>query len=217
MNPPVPSLVAWAAGFLSGFAACVPVGPVNITVIHQALRRGFRSAFLTGLGAICAETIYAGLAMTGHSYLPNNPVLLAAMRGAAVVIVAFLGVKNLLHRPDEQRSERIAERLDERWHHPQAWLLGFLLTLSNLTLFVLWATILAVLFAHGWVQLVSSSRSVCVAGVFSGGLFWYFLLAAIVGRAHRRIRPESINFLIRGCGVFFLVLAVLLAYKIFRP
>jgi threonine/homoserine/homoserine lactone efflux protein len=213
----VPPFVAWTAGFIVGFAACVPLGPVNITVIHQALHRGFLRAFLTGLGAICAETIYAGLALAGHSHLPNNPILLAAMRGAAVVVAAFLGIKNLLHKPDEQQSERIAERLDQRWHHPQAWLLGFLMTLSNLTLFLLWATLAAVLFAHGWVEPDASSRSLCLSGVFVGGLFWYSLLAEIVARAHRSIRPESINLLIRGCGAFFLALAILLAYRIFRP
>ncbi len=210
-------LVTAVAGFVFGFVACVPVGPVNITVIHHALRRGFRGAFQIGLGAICAETIYAGIALAGQAHLPDNPTIVAAFRGAAVVIVAFLGFRNLSHKPDEQRAEQIAENVDRRWHHPRAILLGFLLTLSNLTLLVLWATLAAVLFAHSWVRPISPSRATCIAGVFAGGLLWYFLLAAIVGRAHRKIRPESINLLIKGCGVFFLVLAVLLAYKIFRP
>jgi threonine/homoserine/homoserine lactone efflux protein len=210
-------LVASVAGFLFGFAACVPVGPVNITVIHQALHRGFRGAFLIGLGAICAETIYAGIALAGQSHLPNNPTLVAALRGAAVVVVAFLGFKNLFHQPDTQQAEQIAEKLDRRWHHPRSLLLGFVLTLSNLTLLILWATLAAVLLAHNWVQPLPASRASCIAGVFTGGLLWYFLLSAIVGRAHRKIRAESINPLIRGCGVFFLLLAILLAYKIFRP
>jgi threonine/homoserine/homoserine lactone efflux protein len=209
--------IAAAAGFLFGFAACIPVGPVNITVVHQALRRGFRSAFQVGLGAIFAETIYAALALLGQSHLPNNPTTVAALRGAAVVIVAFLGFRNLFHKPDETQAEQIAERVDRRWHHPRAALLGFLLTLSNLTLLVLWATLAAVLFAHNWVQPVPASRASCISGVFVGGLLWYFLLSAIVGRAHRRIRPESINWLIKACGVFFLFLAALLTYRIFRP
>ena len=47
------------AGFIAGFIVAVPVGPVNLTVINQALRRGFFAAFLIGIGAMCAETVYA--------------------------------------------------------------------------------------------------------------------------------------------------------------
>lgn len=211
------SLGAAAAGLIFGFVACVPVGPVNITVIREALSRGFRRAFQVGIGAICAESVYAWLGLIGQSHLPHDPIVLAALRGAAVVIVAYLGFKNLLHKPDERRAETIAERMDLRWHHPRSVILGFLLTLSNVTLLVLWATLAAVLFAHDWVQPVPASRASCIAGVFTGGLLWYFLLSWTVGRAHRRIRPESINRLIRACGLFFLFLAALLTYRIFRP
>ena len=45
------------AGLVCGFVVAVPIGPVNLTVIKQALRRGFLPAFLVGLGAMSAETI----------------------------------------------------------------------------------------------------------------------------------------------------------------
>jgi threonine/homoserine/homoserine lactone efflux protein len=217
VEPSVSYIVAALAGLIFGFAACVPIGPVNITVIHQALRRGFRAAFLTGLGAITGESVYAGLALAGHSKLPHDPTVLFIVRIVAVGVVITLGIRNLRHRPDVERSERIAERIDERYHHPRALLLGFLMTITNLGLFILWATLTAILFAHGWVDPVSPSRAACLAGVFSGGLLWYFGLATVVGRAHRSIRPETISFLIRICGGIFLLVAVLLLYKIIRP
>jgi threonine/homoserine/homoserine lactone efflux protein len=205
------------AGVIFGFLACVPVGPVNITVIHQALRRGLRSAFLLGLGAITGETVYAGIALAGQAHLPHDPTIQLIVRIIAVVVVVTLGIKNIRHRPDEERSERIAERIDERYHHPRALLLGFIMTITNLGLFLLWATLAAFLFAHEWVHPVFASRAACIAGVFTGGMLWYLGLAAIVSRAHRSIRPETTNLLIRICGVAFLLVAVLLTYKIFRP
>ncbi len=60
-------LQAWAAGLLCGFVVSLPVGPVNLTVINRALRKGFGPAFLVGVGAICAETLYAVLMLAGHS------------------------------------------------------------------------------------------------------------------------------------------------------
>jgi threonine/homoserine/homoserine lactone efflux protein len=205
------------AGLFFGFLACVPVGPVNITVIHQALHRGVRTAFLTGLGAIAGETIYAGLALAGHAHLPQNPTILWTVRIVAVSVVIYLGIKNLRHRPDDARSEQIAERLEERYHHPRALLLGFLMTITNVGLFILWATLVAVLLAHGWVDPGLPSRAVCVAGVFAGGLLWYLGLASAVARAHKIIPPQTTNLLIRICGGIFLLVAVLLIYKMFKP
>lgn len=154
--------------------------------------------------------------MAGHANLQDHPNWMTVFGIVAVIAVAFMGFRNLFHRFDEGRSERIAERLDRKWKHPRAWFFGFLLTSSNLTLLILWATLAAILLARGWVQPDVASRTSCVAGVFTGGLLWYTTLAAIVGRAHRQIHPKTISLLIRICGAFFLVLAATLAYRIFR-
>lgn len=208
---------AWAAGVVFGFVASVPVGPVNLTVIDHALRSGFRRGFWVGLGAICAECIYAALALAGVAQVPGHHAVAVALRVAAVLVVVSLGIRNLLFTPDEARSSAKAERLEERWHHPRALLLGFLMTLSNLTLIILWASLAAVLHTHHWVEPGGANQIACLGGVFSGGLLWYFLLAGMVSRAHRRSPPEVLHLLVRVSGLAFLALAAYLAYKVFRP
>ena len=44
MNDPGALLIPWGAGFLAGYLACIPVGPVNVTIINEGARRGFRHA-----------------------------------------------------------------------------------------------------------------------------------------------------------------------------
>ena len=92
-----------------------------------------------------------------------------------------------------------------------------LLTISNVVLVLLWATLAALLFAREWVQPEWPSRWVCLAGVFSGGALWFFLLAFFVSRAHRRVSPRALTLLVRGCGGVFLIFAALLAYRLFVP
>ena len=206
-------------GIGCGFVVSVPVGPVNLTVVNNALSKGFLSAFLAGLGAIFAESIYAALMLAGHSTLLDQPKIAFAMRAVAVVVIAGMGVRSLLSKPEqvEAQSAAAAERADQRWHHPRTFLLGFVLTISNLMLVLLWATLAALLFAREWVTPAPLSRMVCLAGVFTGGVVWFLLLAFFVSRAHRRVKPRSLTLLVRGCGIVFLIFAALLAYRLVVP
>ena len=209
-------LQALIAGIVCGFVVSVPVGPVNLTVINQALRGGFPRAFLVGLGAIFAETIYATLLMAGHSSILDKPHVRDALRVIAVVVIVVVGLRSLLFKPEKlEASAATAERMDERWNHPRAFLLGFILTISNLLLVVLWATLAAVLFAREWVQPDWGSRALCSGGVFAGGTLWFFLLAYFVSHAHRRVKPETLTLMVRGCGLVLLGFAALLAVKLF--
>jgi len=210
---------AFLAGLGCGFIVSVPVGPVNVTVINNALRKGFLPAFLAGLGAIFAESFYAALMLAGHSSLLDRPTWSLALRIVAVVVMAGMGVRSLLAKPErfEAQSAATAERADERWHHPRTFLLGFVLTISNLMLVILWATLAAFLFAREWVGPGLLSRSTCLAGVFTGGAVWFLLLAFFVSRAHHRVKPRTLAWLVRACGVVLLVCAGLLAYRLVVP
>ena len=73
------------AGFVCGFVVSVPVGPVNLTVINQALRRGFGAAFLVGLGAIAAESLYATLMLWGHSSILHERQVFGIPRTSVVL------------------------------------------------------------------------------------------------------------------------------------
>ena len=203
------------AGIVCGLVVSVPVGPVNLTIINQALRRGFGAAFLMGLGAIFAESLYASLMLWGHTSILDEPRVVLALRIVAVVVITGLGVRYLLFKAERlDASEAAAQRLDERWHHPQSLFLGFALTITNFMLVVVWATMVTLLFAHEWVTRTRASRVLCVMGVLVGGSVWFFLVAFFVSRAHRRIKAGTLTMLVRGCGVVFLGFAALLAYKL---
>lgn len=209
-------LQALIAGIVCGFVVSVPVGPVNLTVINQALRAGFPRAFLVGLGAVSAETIYATVSLAGHSSVMDKPRVRLVLHVTALVVIVGVGIRSLLFKPEKfQASEAAAEKMDERWHHPQAFLLGFAMSISNLMLVVLWATLAAVLIAREWVLPTAISRIACAVGVFSGGTIWFVLLAYFVSHAHRRVKLETLTIMVRACGGVLLVFAVLLAWKLF--
>ncbi len=66
MDTFLPILVAGLTGFLSGLLLSIPVGPINLTIMNEGARRGFRWAVLIGLGATAMEVIYCFIAFTSN-------------------------------------------------------------------------------------------------------------------------------------------------------
>ena len=216
-----PLLIALFAGWLCGIIVCIPLGPVGLAIVNQTLRNGFRSGYKFALGAVCADCIYAALMLAGHSaLLYDYPVVTVALRIVAVAFMGGIAVRYMRFRPEkvlatEAAAERKQEILEERWHHPRGFLLGFGMTITNVLLAVLWATLAAFLFAHDWVGPEPLSRTVCVIGVFLGQATWFFALTTFVARAHRHINPRTVATLIRICGVILLVMTILLGWRMF--
>ena len=209
-------LQALLVGFVCGVIVSVPVGPLSLTVINQALANGFWVAFFAGLGGVLGETFYAALLLAGHSSILEQHHVALTLRLVSFAAITVLGVRYLLFKPEKlATSVAVAHRVEERWHHPRAFLLGFALTITNLLLLVLWATLGALLVAHEWVGPTLPARGACVAGIFLGGLFWFTLLAYTVSRLHRQISPRFLTMLVRGCGAVLLLLAARLAWRLF--
>ncbi|HEX4645361.1 MAG TPA: hypothetical protein VH598_07105 [Verrucomicrobiae bacterium] len=54
----LPILISALTGFFSGLLLSIPVGPVNLTIINEGARQGFKWGALIGLGASIMEVIY---------------------------------------------------------------------------------------------------------------------------------------------------------------
>lgn len=212
-----PFSVAFVAGLLCGIIISIPLGPVGLAVINQTLRRGFLSGFKLALGGACGEVIYSSLMLAGHSAFFNYPVFTHVAQFLAIAIMAILGTRYVFFKPEQLRlGEAAAERVDERWHHPRSFLLGFLMTSTNVMLALLWATIGAFLFAHDWVSPEIDSRAGCVIGAAIGSALWFSMLAWFVARAHRRVTPRTLTLLVRVCGIVLLAMTVLLTWRVAR-
>lgn len=74
-----PILLAALTGLICGILLSVPIGPVNLTILNEGARRGFRWALMIGLGATVMEVIYCAIAFTGFSGLFGNRFVKAGM------------------------------------------------------------------------------------------------------------------------------------------
>lgn len=52
-------------GLFIGFSIAAPVGPIGVLCINRALHQGFKSGFVSGLGAATVDGIYGVVAGFG--------------------------------------------------------------------------------------------------------------------------------------------------------
>src|SRR5450759_2520520 len=98
-----PILVAGLTGLIFGLLLSIPIGPINLTILNEGARRGFKWAALIGLGATVMEVIYCFIAFTGFASFFTQGYVKAAMELFSFVFMLFLGVKFLLSKSVQVR------------------------------------------------------------------------------------------------------------------
>src|SRR5690349_3104693 len=111
-----PILMAALTGFIAGLILSIPVGPINLTILNEGARRGFKWAVLIGLGATLMEVIYCFIAFTGFASFFQRGYVKAVMELFSFVFLLFLGVKFLLTKsgPSHVRFGAVEEWLEKR-------------------------------------------------------------------------------------------------------
>ena len=162
-----PLLESFVTGLVSGFLVSIPVGPINVTIIHEGGARGFRWGFLIGAGSVLMESIYCALGFAGFSGFFTSKVAVAILQIASFALMSYLGCKYLFARKVNATSPSAA-RVEERFHPHTAFWTGFVRALGYPGVLLLWIALSATFLAHEWVDPNWTSKSLCVSGVAAG-------------------------------------------------
>lgn len=170
-------------GFLIGVVTTAPVGPVNVMAIQHAVRSGFRHGVYVGLGAVVADTIYAGAAIFGVSaitkFIEGQFDLIEIVGGALLII---FGLKIWNTHPHLEDGE------DRKEH-------GFLgdATAAFFMAITNPGTILAFVAIFGGLGHLRPAHDdyagalIMVAGVTAGACSWWVFISATVTHFRSRI------------------------------
>lgn len=209
-----PIFVAWLAGFLSGLLLCIPVGPVNLTIMNEGARRGFKWAALIGAGATVMELIYCGIAFTGFAAFFQKGWIKAAMEVFSFAFLLFLGFKFLFAKNVTapmhfgKVTDKIEERIEEKLHPHSAFMIGFVQTLANPGVLLGWVIIGANFLARGWVEPNWEGKLSFLSGVAQGVGLWFLGLSWAISLGHKKISEKTLLRMQHGSGILLLVLAV---------
>ncbi len=208
-----PFLESLLTGLISGFLVSIPVGPINVTIIHEGVERGFRWAFFIGAGSVLMEAIYCAIGFAGFSELFTSDIARAVLQLASFALMSYLGCKYLFAK-EVKTSSRSADRIEDRLHPHTAFMTGFVRTLGNPGVLLLWVALSATFLSHEWVDPNWTSKSLCIAGVAAGGLAWFTLLSYVVSVGQRHLSDKAMLNMTRGAGGMLLMAAVALGYKL---
>jgi threonine/homoserine/homoserine lactone efflux protein len=216
--PPIYS--ALLTGFFAGLIISIPVGPINMTILNEGARRGFRWAALIAAGATVMEVIYCGLAFTSFASMLRGGVVQVAMEIFGFAFMLFLGVRYVMAKTVtvvERIEQNIEQRIEEKLHPHSAFMIGFVRTLGNLGIPILWIFLNTTFIARDWVTPDLEGKVSYLAGVGGGVAIWLLGLAWGISFKHQKISEASMLKMERISGAVLIAFAmaqgIYLAYK----
>lgn len=210
-----PIFTAALTGFLSGLVLCIPVGPINLTIINEGARRGFRWAALIGLGASAMEVIYCTIAFTGFSAFFGNKYIKAAMEVFSFVFMLFLGIKFLMAKTVSapmhisRAADKLEDRIEEKFHPHSAFFTGLVRVMGNPGVLLLWIFLAVYFMARDWVQPDWESKLACVGGVAAGTSLWFLGLSWVMSLGHGKFSEKTLLRIEHFSGLGLLALGLI--------
>ena len=157
-------ITSFLEGFLLGLGAAVPLGPINVLIMSNALRH-YGAAVALGSGAMSADITYLLLILLGLFHFMEDPTikLIMAVAGSAFLLyLAWLIFKG--------RNEPIHLQKIEKPRLLSNWLKGYTLTLLNPYTVIFWLSVSAYIAAKNLDPLFT------VLGLLSAILCWITLM-----------------------------------------
>src|SRR5664279_3391892 len=210
-----PILVAGITGLISGLLLSIPIGPINLTILNEGSRRGFKWAALIGLGATVMEVIYCFIAFTSFASFFSHGYVKHAMQLFGFVFMLFIGIKFMLAKSVQVppmrlgvAANRIEARLEERLHPHSAFMTGLVRVMGNLGVLVFWIFLALFFGAHDLVTPDWPGKLACVAGVGLGTGGWFTGLSWVVSLGHGKWSDKTMLRIEHYSGAFLLTLSL---------
>jgi L-lysine exporter family protein LysE/ArgO len=202
-------------GLMFGFIAAIPLGPVNVFVISQTLKRDFFHGFMAGLTAAVLDTIYCFGAIAGVSLVAFNLdkyLGLTIMKVVAATVLIVLGVR--LYLQSKTYKDALPEKKTGAFSARS--LLGVvLLYVSNPAIYAFWIIVAGTVTSHFWVSRQGPSALIFSLSVGIGGLAWYFVLTYYVAKYHHQFKVKTFRVIFRVLAISLFALAAYTLLSIF--
>lgn len=170
-------IVSYIEGFLLGLGAAVPVGPINILIMNEAIKE-YKNGVVIGLGAMSSDITYLFLIFFGVLIYINQPeilTLLSVLGGFFLIYLAYAIFKNRDKKIDASGENIVKSSLLKLYAK------GFVLTFINPYTIGFWLS------TSGYIASKNLNPLATLLGMLSAILLWITLMPYFVHKSKHRI------------------------------
>lgn len=192
--------------FFIAFLMCIPIGPVNLEIFHNAVKKHYPQAISTAIGASFGDSVWALLAFLGMSpFIAHNRYTEAAFLTFAAVITFILGVVALKETKYIEKKEKELvtkiKRKKKRW----AILKGLTIVLINPLPIISWMIALSILRKFNiYIPSKLNYETIFLIVVTAGSFSYFFLIIFITNRMKKFFNHTRTTKIIKVLGYLFI-------------
>jgi Putative threonine efflux protein len=194
---------------LLGLTLAAPIGPVNLEIIKRGLNSGFQQAFLTGAGAMCADTTYLILIFFGLTSFLNFAFMKIFLGITGSIILIYLGAMSA------KAFFRKADATENKPHRlfKASFVTGYVLAISSPMTIVWWTGVFgALLAAQTNIQTSLSTFFSCLS-ILLGCFLWVFFLSTALHWGKKIINEKITRLISLFAGLFLILFGVYFLYR----
>lgn len=194
-----------AKGFVIGILVSAPMGPIGMLCIQRTLSKGRWHGFITGLGAMVSDIVYAILTSLGMGVVVNFvEANQAPLQLGGSLVLAVFGYYIYQSNP----VKNLRKQKERRLSFTQNFITAFLLTFSNVLIVLLYIG----LFARFGFILPDHSVGMIVGGVGCigiGAVCWWLFITYIVSKLRKWFNVRGIWLMNRIVGSIIIALSII--------
>ncbi len=196
------------AGFLIGFIAAIPLGPVNVFVVSQTLKRDFFHGVLAGATTAVLDFIYCLVALVGffRIKIDLSPIFMSIMKAGAGLVILIIA-NQLMRESKTWNLPQTSDKVPAAAHRP---ILGVIsLYVSNPSLYMFWFAVAGTMTGHSLVSHKGWTPVVFAAACGLGSMLWYLGLVRFVSHHQSKLHPTKfrrilyyLSLALAGIGIY---------------
>lgn len=193
-------------GFLLGLGAAVPIGPINILIMNQALKN-YKNSVAIGLGAMSADITYVFVIFLGLLAFVSDKFF---MQSLGVLGTIFLFVMTYVIFKNRNNNLVVKEKNIKANKTYKFYLGGFFLTMLNPYTIGFWLSV------SSYSLNKSLNHVMTFAGLIFAILLWITLMPFFVHKSRHKISSKVAYYINLTSAVILLCFGISLIYSTFK-
>ncbi|OIP53248.1 MAG: lysine transporter LysE [Helicobacteraceae bacterium CG2_30_36_10] len=173
-------ILSFLEGLVLGFGAAVPLGPINILIMNEAIKR-YKNGVAIGLGAMSADITYLSLILFSLMAYLKQPIILNTLSIFGGVFLLYLAYTIFKNR--DAKIDTSVQTI-EKENIFKLYIKGYLLTFMNPYTIAFWLSL------SGYITAKELNPYSVILGLLSAILLWVSAMPYFVHKSRHKISQK---------------------------